>query len=331
MRAMMSFEPGGPETLRLTHGPVPEPGPGEVRIAVRAAAVNFPDTLIIRDLYQYRPARPFAPGGEVSGVIAAIGPGVTGFQVGDRVLGLPISGGFTSQLVTAADNVATIPDAMPFPEAAALVLTYGTSIYALDDRGGLSRGDNLLVLGAAGGIGASAVELGRAMGARVIAAVSSQEKAAFCRSIGADETIVYPREMDRAAQKAFGASIKSLAGQRGIDVVFDPVGGNYAEPALRSTAWAGRYLVIGFTAGIPALPLNLPLLKNCQIVGVFWGAFIKRDPARHRAHLRTLFEHFAAGRIRPRIAATMPLERAADALREIEGRKVQGKIVLTVD
>ncbi len=327
--AMLSHEVGGPDTLRRTEIAMPEPGPGEVRIAVKAAAANFPDTIIIRDLYQYRPERPFAPGGEVAGVVDAVGEGA-GFIVGQHVLALPIFGGFASHLVTAVENVTAIPQEMPFEEAAAFIFTYGTSYYALVDRGHLTAGDTLLVLGAAGGIGASAVELGKAMGARVIAAVSSEEKAAFCREIGADVALVYPREMDRDAQKAFGAELKSAA-PGGIDVVYDPVGGGYAEPALRAIAWGGRFLVVGFPAGIPKIPLNLPLLKNCEIVGVFWGAFTKRDPARHQEHLRHLMALYEGGQVRPRISAVMPLERAAEALKLIEERKATGKIVLTVD
>jgi len=331
MRAMLSHAPGGPETLSLTEMPMPDPGPGQVRIAVKAAGVNFPDTIIIRDLYQYKPARPFAPGGEVSGVIDAVGEGVDGFAVGDRVLALPLFGGFASHIVCALDMVRKIPDAMSFQDAACFVFTYGTSYYALKDRGGLAEGDTLLVLGAAGGIGASAVELGRAMGARVIAAVSSPEKAAFCEDIGADATIVYPHEMDRDAQKAFSGAIKAHAGADGVDVIYDPVGGDYAEPALRAIAWGGRYLVVGFPAGIPKIPLNLPLLKNCQIVGVFWGAFTKRFPERHAAQMDELFALYEAGRIKPRISAVFALKDAAKALKLIETRKATGKIVLKID
>ncbi len=327
--AMKSHETGGPETLRLTEIPVPEPGPGEVRIAVRAAGVNFPDTIIIRDLYQYRPARPFAPGGEVGGTVDAVGEGVAGFAEGERVLGLPLFGGFASHVCVPAHMVRRIPDAMSFEEAACFVFTYGTSYYALRDRGALQPGETLLVLGAAGGIGAAAVELGRAMGARVIAAVSSEAKAAFAREIGADVALVYPREMDRAAQKAFGAGIKAAA-PGSVDVIYDPVGGDYAEPALRAIAWNGRFLVVGFPAGIPAIPLNLPLLKNCQIVGVFWGAFTARDPARHGEHMDDLMALYEAGRIRPRISERMPLAQAPEALRRIEARQAKGKIVLTL-
>ena len=327
--AMLSLAPGGPETLRMTEIDMPAPAAGQVRIAVKAAGVNFPDTIIIRDLYQYKPTRPFAPGGEVAGDIDAVGSGVSGFAVGDRVLGLPLFGGFASHVVCDAGMVHAIPEAMPYDVAACFVFTYGTSYYALKDRGQLAAGETLLVLGAAGGIGASAVELGRAMGARVIAAVSSEEKAAFCRQIGADETIVYPRDMDRAAQKAFGGQIKALAPD-GVDVIYDPVGGDYAEPALRSIAWNGRYLVVGFPAGIPSIPLNLPLLKNCQIVGVFWGAFTKRDPARHALLTDELIGLYEAGKIKPRISETFALEDAAKALTLIEDRKAKGKIVLTV-
>jgi len=329
MRAMMSTRTGGAETLQMLEVTTPDPGPGEVRIAVHAAGVNFPDTIIIRDLYQYKPQRPFAPGGEVSGLVDALGDGVTGFALGDRVLGLPLFGGFSSHVNMAAHMVRKIPDAMPFDEAACFVFTYGTSYYALQDRASLAAGETLLVLGAAGGIGASAVELGKAMGARVIAAVSSQEKAAFCRDLGADEVLIYPREMDRAAQKVFGAAIKAVAPD-GVDVVYDPVGGDYAEPSLRAIAWNGRYLVVGFPAGIPSIPLNLPLLKNCQIVGVFWGAFTAREPERHGAQMDALFAMYKAGKIRPRISQVMPLEDAAEALRMIEERRAKGKIVLQV-
>ena len=279
---------------------------------------------------QKMPDGPFAPGGEIAGVVDALGANVQGYAVGDRVLGLPLFGGFASHVCVAEHMVRNIPDAMPFDEAACFVFTYGTSYYALRDRGTLAAGETLLVLGAAGGIGASAVELGKAMGARVIAAVSSEEKAAFCREIGADEALVYPREMDRAAQKAFGGQIKALAPD-GVDVIYDPVGGDYAEPALRAIAWNGRYLVVGFPAGIPSIPLNLPLLKNCQIVGVFWGAFTKRHPDQHGQQMEELFEFYAQGKIRPRISQSMPLVQAAEALRLIENRQATGKIVLTLD
>ncbi|MCP3972350.1 MAG: NADPH:quinone oxidoreductase family protein [Rhodobacteraceae bacterium] len=329
MRALLSVTPGGPETLEMTELPMPEPGPGEIRIAVRAAGVNFPDTIIIRDLYQYRPERPFAPGGEVGGSVDAVGGGVEGFSVGDRVLGLPLFGGFATHVCVAEHMVCRIPDAMSFEEAACFGFTYGTSYYALKDRGGLAPGETLLVLGAAGGIGASAIELGKALGARVIAAVSSAQKADFCRDLGADQVLVYPRHMDLAAQKAFGAAIKAAA-PGGVDVIYDPVGGDYAEPALRAVAWNGRFLIIGFPAGIPLIPLNLPLLKNAQIVGVFWGAHTAREPDLHRGEMRDLIALFEAGKVRPRISERMPLSEAPQALRRIEAREAKGKIVLTV-
>lgn len=331
MKALLSTVVGGPETLVLDDLPDPQPKAGQVVIAVKAAGVNFPDGLIIRDLYQFKPPRPFSPGAEVGGVIETVGSDVTGFAVGDRVLAMTIYGAFATHLVCDAASVHKIPDSMPFDEAAAFVFTYGTSHYALKDRALLRSGETLLVLGAAGGIGASAIELGKAFGARVIAAVSSEEKAEFCRSIGADETVIYPREMDRADQKAFADDIKSAAGNAGVDVVLDAVGGDYAEPALRRLNWEGRYLVVGFPAGIPTIPLNLPLLKSCQIVGVFWGAFIARDPARHAQHLSELLDFFEAGKIKPQITARYPLAQAAEAITAIENRSAQGKIVITMD
>ncbi len=329
MRAMMSMETGGPESLQLRQTDTPDPRPDEIRIAVWAAGVNFPDTLIIRDRYQIRPERPFAPGGEVAGVVDSVGEGVEGFEIGDRVLGLPLYGGFASHVCVTSGMVHGIPDEMSFEEAAGFALTYGTSIYALKGRGDLKAGETLLVLGAAGGIGASAIELGKASDARVIAAVSTEAKADFCRELGADEVLVYPRQMDRSAQKSFGASIKSLVPE-GVDVIYDPVGGEYAEPALRAIAWNGRFLVVGFPAGIPSIPLNLTLLKGCQIVGVFWGAHAAREPDAHSREMEQLMELYLAGSIKPRISEIYALENAVDALRRIESREAKGKIVLTV-
>ncbi|MGB0607668.1 MAG: NADPH:quinone oxidoreductase family protein [Paracoccaceae bacterium] len=331
MKAMLSTEPGGPETLVLTEMPTPEPKSGDIRIAVKAAGVNFPDTLIIRDLYQIKPPRPFAPGGEISGVVDALGDGVEGFSIGDRVLAVPGVGGFVSHLTTPAARVIKIPDTMPYDEAACFIFTYGTSHYALRDRAALKAGENLLILGAAGGVGAAAIELGKAMGAKVIAAVSSEEKAAFCRRIGADETLIYPREMDRDAQKEMSSNIKQLAGPNGVDVVYDAVGGAYAEPCIRAMAWNGRFLVVGFPAGIPKIPLNLTLLKSCQIVGVFWGAFTMRDPKQHQKYLAELFDLYAKGQIKPQVTASFDLADAGKALEYIANRKALGKVVLTVD
>lgn len=338
MKAMMSVAPGGPETLQLTELETPAPGPGHVLIAVKAAGVNFPDTLIIRDMYQFKPPRPFAPGGEVAGVIEAVGDGVTHLKIGDRVLAGGVNGGFATHFVANAAQVNKIPDRMPFDEAAAFMLTYGTSHYALKDRAQLQPGETLFILGAAGGVGAAAIELGKTMGAKVIAGVSSEEKASFCKDLGADETIIYPRdltELGRDGQKALSGAIKAasttLGRPEGVDVVYDAVGGDYAEAAVRALGWAGRFLVVGFPAGIPKIPLNLTLLKSCQIIGVFWGAFTMRDPKRNSEHIAEMFDWYAAEKIRPRVTATFPLERAADALAMIQDRKATGKIVLTME
>lgn len=332
MKAMLSHEPGGPETLKLTEMDTPVPKKKQVLIRVHAAGLNFPDTLIIKDMYQMKPPRPFAPGGEIAGEIQAIGEGVTGLSVGDRVLGMTGFGGFATHLCVDAARVMKIPDAMPYDEASCLVLTYGTSHHALKNRAEIQSGESLLILGAAGGVGAAAIELGKAAGARVIAAVSSEEKAQFCRDLGADETIIYTRDMDnRDAQKAFSNKIKELAGGDGVDVVYDAVGGAYAEPAIRAMAWKGRFLVVGFPAGIPKIPLNLTLLKGCQIVGVFWGAHTLREPDAHAENMSDLFRMYASGQIKPRISARFPLEKAADALNLMMDRKVLGKVVLDVD
>ena len=332
MKAMLSTAPGGPETLELTELPQPEPKKGQVRIRIRAAGLNFPDTLIIKDLYQIKPPRPFAPGGEVAGEVAALGEGVTSLSVGDRVLAMTGFGGFATDIIVDSARVMKIPDTMPYDEASCLVLTYGTSHHALKNRAEIQPGESLLILGAAGGVGAAAIELGKAAGARVIAAVSSEDKAQFCRDLGADETIIYSRDMDdRATQKAFSDEIKKLSGGEGIDVVYDAVGGAYAEPAVRALAWKGRYLVVGFPAGIPKIPLNLTLLKGCQIVGVFWGAHTVREPEIHGENMADLFRMYADGQIKPRISARFPLEKAADALNLMQDRKVLGKVVLDVD
>ena len=331
MKSMLSTTPGGPQTLVWTEQPDLSPGKGELLVEIRAAGVNFPDTLIIRDLYQMKPARPFAPGGEISGVVTALGEGVSGYEIGDRVLALTGHGGFATQICVAANQAVKFPEAMPFEDAAGFVFTYGTSYHALKDRAELKPGETLLILGAAGGVGAAAIELGKSMGAKVIAAVSSAEKAAFCKKIGADETLVYSRDMSRDEQKEFSNNIKELSGKSGVDVVYDAVGGDYAEPAVRALAWKGRYLVVGFPAGIPKIPLNLTLLKGCQIVGVFWGAHTLREPKSHAENMTDLFTMYAKGQIKPRISASFPLEQAADALRLMEARKVMGKVVVTVD
>lgn len=331
MKAMLSTEVGGPEILQLTDMPTPEPGKKQVRIRVHAAGVNFPDTLIIRDLYQMKPPRPFAPGGEVAGVVEAVGEDVKHLHIGDRVLGMSGFGGFATELVLDAERAVKIPDNMPYDEAACFVLTYGTSHHALKDRAELKAGESVLILGAAGGVGIAAVELAKAAGAKVIAAVSSEEKAQFCRDAGADETLIYTREMsDRAAQKEFSNQIKALSGRDGVDVIYDAVGGDYAEPAVRSLAWKGRYLVVGFPAGIPKIPLNLTLLKGCQIVGVFWGAHTLREPQNHAENMGDLFRLYSEGKVKPRISASYTLENAGEALQLLQDRKVLGKVVITM-
>ncbi len=331
MKALLSKTPGGPETLTLEELPSPELGKRDVLIDVKAASVNFPDVLIIQDLYQFRPPRPFTPGGEFAGVVKAVGPEVTQYKPGDRVFGNSTHGGFAEEAVLHEARVLPIPNAMSFEDAACLLMTYATSHHALKDRGHLQAGETLLVLGAAGGVGIAAVELGKAMGATVIAAASSEEKVDFARAAGADHGIVYPRELaDRAAQKEFSNQIKQ-AGGGGVDVVYDGVGGDYAEPAIRAMNWDGRFLVVGFPAGIPRIPLNLTLLKGTQIVGVFWGAFTARSPQAHAANVRELFELYAAKKIRPRISQRFPLEKAAEAIQVLENRTARGKVVVTME
>jgi NADPH2:quinone reductase len=329
MKAILSKQVGGPETLVLEEVPDLTPGKGEVIITVKAASVNFPDVLIIQDLYQFKPPRPFAPGGEVAGVVKSVGEGVTTVKPGDRVLASIGNGGFAEEARARAASVFKIPDAMPFDEASSLLMTYGTSHHALKDRAAAKPGQSLLVLGAAGGVGLAAVELGKAYGMTVIAAASSQEKVDFALAAGADKGIVYPRAMNRDAQRAFSEQIKE-AGGGGVDVVYDGVGGDYAEPALRALNWEGVFLVVGFPAGIPKLPLNLTLLKGCQVVGVFWGAFVAREPARNAANIAELFDLYAKGKIRPRVSQHFPLAQAPLAIKELADRKATGKIVVDV-
>ncbi|WP_294120129.1 NADPH:quinone oxidoreductase family protein [Sphingomonas sp.] len=332
MKALLSHDPGGPETLRVTELPDPVPGPGELLVRVRAAAVNYPDVLIIEDKYQFKPPRPFAPGGEIGGEVEAVGEGVEGWKAGDRLIAVPGWGGFSEKVVIAAKTGIPLPAERSFVDGAALLLTYATSIHALYDRGRLQAGQTLLVLGAAGGVGLAAVELGKARGARVIAAVSSEEKAAAARQAGADEAIVYPRgPFDKDGQKALATLFKEAVGPGGADVIYDPVGGDYAEPALRAIAWEGRYLVVGFPAGIPKLPLNLTLLKSCDVCGVFWGAFAARDPKANAAHVAELFRLWDEGKIRPHVSATYPLERGGEAIAAMAARQVIGKLVVTLD
>jgi NADPH2:quinone reductase len=331
MRALLSTAPGGPDTLELREQPDPQPARGQVRIAVKACAINYPDVLIIEDKYQFKPPRPFAPGGEIAGVIDVLGEGVSDWQVGDRVMGVIGHGGLATSIVTEPQRLYRLPDERSFAEGAALILTYATTIHALLDRGRLTAGQSLLVLGAAGGVGLAAIELGKAYGARVVAAVSSEEKAAAATAAGADETILYGRApFDKDQSKALAERFKAAGGRGGFDVIYDPVGGDYAEPALRSIGWEGRYLVVGFPAGIPKLPLNLTLLKSCDVCGVFWGAFAARDPQANAAHVARLFDLWRDGKIAPNVTETFPLERGGDAIAKMAARGAIGKLVVTV-
>lgn len=331
MKALMSTRVGPPEALELAEAPDPVAGEGEVVIAVKAAGVNFPDALIIEDKYQFKPERPFAPGGEVAGVVESVGAGVTHLKPGDRVIGSIGWGGFAEKVKAQAARVLPIPDAMPFDEASAFILTYGTSYYGLKDRGMLKAGETLLVLGAAGGVGVAAIELGKAMGAKVVGAVSSEQKAAFAREAGADATVIYPPgAFAKEQSRALAESFKQATGG-GADVLYDAVGGDYCEPALRAMNWGGRYLVIGFPAGIPTPPLNLTLLKSCSIVGVFWGASVAREPKLHQQNVRELFALYSEGKVRPRISARYPLAEGGKAIRALMDRKATGKLVVTMD
>ena len=331
MKALLSHQPGGPETLKVTDLRDPTPGPGELLIRVRAAAINYPDVLIIEDKYQLKPPRPFAPGGEIAGEVIGIGEGVADWNTGDRLIAVPGFGGLVEQIVVPARTAFRLPAERSFVDGAALLLTYATSIHALRDRGRLEAGQTLLVLGAAGGVGLAAVELGKARGARVIAAVSSEEKAQAAREGGADQALVYSRgPFDKDGQKALADQFKAAVGPAGADVIYDPVGGDYAEPALRAIAWEGRYLVVGFPAGIPRLPLNLTLLKSCDVCGVFWGAFAMRDPQANAAHVTELFSLWNECKIAPRVSATYPLERAGEAISAMAARQVIGKLVVEI-
>ena len=332
MRALLSHEPGGPDTLKLEEVADLKPGPGELLVRVRATAINYPDVLIIEDRYQLKPPRPFAPGGEIAGEVEAVGEGVEGWSSGDRLIAVTGFGGLAEKVVIPAKSAFRLPEERSFEEGAALLLTYATSIHALLDRGRLQAGQTLLVLGAAGGVGLAAVELGKAYEARVIAAVSSEEKAKAALDSGADHAIVYPQgPFDKDGQKALSQLFKEAVGPSGADVIFDPVGGDYTEAALRSIAWEGRFLVVGFPAGIARLPLNLTLLKSCDVCGVFWGAFAARDPKANAAHVDTLFRLWRQGMISPKVSATYPLERAGEAIRAIAERRVVGKLVITLD
>ena len=322
MKAVLCKTLGPPESLVVDDVPTPEPGPGEVRIRVAAAGVNFPDTLIVQGLYQERPELPFTPGGEAAGVVDAVGEGVTHLAVGDRVLAFTGRGAFAEMLVAPAAVVVPVPDALPLDVAAGFLLAYGTSHHALRQRAQLQEGETLLVLGAAGGVGLAAVELGALLGARVVAAASTDEKLALCREYGAAETINYTDEDLRDG-------LKRVLGKGKPDVVFDPVGGDLSEAAFRSIGWNGRHLVVGFAAGdIPQLPLNLPLVKGASLVGVFWGTFTQREPGVNLENMAELIGWVESGKIRPHVSKRFPLDRAPEALRWMMDRKAMGKVIL---
>jgi NADPH2:quinone reductase len=323
MKAVVCKQFGPPDSLLVEDLPSPRAGPGEVVLSVKAASVNFPDVLIIQNKYQFKPPLPFSPGSELAGVVKEVGTGVTGFKPGDKVMAFTTYGAFAEEVKTEASRLVPLPQDMDFITGAAFLLTYGTSDHALRDRGALRAGETLLVLGAAGGVGLAAIDIGKALGAHVIACASSEEKLAVCRSHGADAGINYATEDLRER-------IKSLTDGRGVDVVYDAVGGPYSEPAFRSLAWRGRLLVVGFAAGdIPKLPLNLALLKGASIVGVFWGDFTRREPQQFAQSVRQLGEWYAQGKLRPHVSQTLPLEKAAEALKLMAARQVKGKLVLT--
>ena len=329
MKALLSEVSGGPETLVLSQVPAPTPGPGQLLIAVKACAINYPDTLIIEDRYQLKPPRPFSPGGEVSGVIAGIGAEVEGWAVGDRVMALTTYGGLAEFVAVDARKCFALPADVSFETGAALLFTYGTSLHALADRGNLAAGETLLVLGAAGGVGIAAVELGKAMGARVIAGVSSEAKADAARQAGADAAIIYPEApFDKDTARAFTDMVKTACG--GVDVAYDAVGGDYTQGLLRSMAWGGRLLIVGFPAGIAQLPANLALLKGCDICGVFWGAWAERNPVGLKADVAELLALLASGKIAPRISQMLPLARAGEGIAALAGRTAIGKVVVQI-
>ncbi|MFO0993196.1 MAG: NADPH:quinone oxidoreductase family protein [Hyphomicrobiales bacterium] len=324
MKAVSCKAYGAPETLVVDDIPAPAASPGEAIVTVKAVGLNFFDTLIIQGKYQFKPQFPFSPGAEVAGIIKSASSETKGFVPGDRVVAFTGWGGAREEIAVPLDRIVKLPDSVSFEMAAGLTVTYGTTLHALADRGRLKRGERLVVLGAAGGTGQAAIEIGKLMGAHVIACASSPEKLAFCRSIGADATIDYDKQDLKEA-------IRTATGGQGADVIFDPVGGDLAEPALRAMAWGGRYLVIGFASGdIPKFPLNLVLLKGCDVVGVFWGNHVEREPEAHRTNLVRLVDWCAQGQIAPHVHRTYRLEETADALRAIAVREVRGKAILVV-
>lgn len=330
MKTILSNEPGPFDTLILSETEIPDPNPYEVRIKIKAIGVNYFDALIIEDKYQFRPPRPFAPCSEISGTIDAIGEKVTGFSIGDRVLANISHGGLAEYACAGFDKCYKIPDSMDFNSAAGFFITYGTSYHALKQRAALKAGETLLVLGAAGGVGLAAIELGVAMGAKVIAACSSQEKLDVAISHGASSGVVYPLgPFDGAGKKELSALFKSACGANGADVIYDAIGGDYSEASFRSISWNGRFLVVGFPSGIPAIPLNLPLLKSGNIMGVFWGAFTEREKQANQENINELMEFYAKGQIKPLISKVFEFSDGANAIAHLASRKAVGKVIVS--
>lgn len=322
MHAWICDNPVGVEALQWQEQATPEPAAGQVRVAIRAASLNFPDLLIVQNKYQIKPALPFVPGAEFAGVVEAVGPQVGHLRVGQPVACLSGTGGFATHALAPAALCMPLPSGFALEDAAAFIMTYATSYHALIDRGLLQSGETVLVLGAAGGVGTAAIQIAKAHGARVIAAAGGADKCALCTALGADATIDYHARPLRDA-------LKELTGGKGVDVVYDPVGGDYAEPALRAIAWRGRYLVVGFASGpIPQLPWNLPLLKGASIVGVFWGEFAKREPQANAAMMGTLAQWYLQGKIKPAIDTTLPMRELPQAFARMATRQVKGKVVL---
>ena len=332
MKALQCVELGMPDKLQVNEIPDPEVLPGHVLIENKAASVNFPDVLMIQGLYQFQPELPFSPGGESAGIVSSLGEGVENIAFGDRVFAMTGLGDCAEKIIAPEHAVVKIPESMDFETAAALPMTYGTSLYALKQRAELKEGETLLVLGAAGGVGLATVELGKAMGAKVIAAASTQEKVDLCIQHGADEGFIYPTgKLDRDQQKELSSKIKELTGGMGANVVYDPVGDDYSEPCIRATAWDGRYLVIGFAAGeIPKIPINLALLKGMKIVGVFWGAWVGMFPEENKKNFQELFQLHSDGKINPEVSDSFSLDNGAQAIAHLKDRKAKGKVIIKI-
>lgn len=332
MKSLLCTHYGPPEEMELKDVPSPKPGKGQVLISVKACGVNFPDVLMIQNKYQFRPALPFPPGGEIAGTVKELGEGVENLKPGERVCVSVGNAGFAEEAVADARRCIKMPANVDYPVASSFIVTYGTSYHALKDRAKLKPGETLVVLGAAGGVGLSAVEIGAAMGARVIAGASSEEKVALAKQHGAADGFVYPHlPLTRDQQKEMSEAIKEKTGGKGADVLYDPVGDQYAEPALRAMNWEGRYLVIGFAAGeIPRVPLNLTLLKGCDVLGVFWGASTARDPKKAQESLQEMMKWIADGKLHPHVSAKFPLAEGAKAIRLLMDRKATGKVVVTM-